>query len=102
MSSERQVDLEAYPQLLEDMRQRCVVLQHDLQDYTDAVVHRCSIIMFCHLLLTCLRNHNMLVPDHVAMHASIGHEHEHHVHNSTQLAQLLLPCWQQAHHMSKK
>lgn len=46
MRSEGQVDLEEYPQLLENMRQRCAVLQHDLQDYTDAVVHRCSITVF--------------------------------------------------------
>ena len=52
MRSEGQMDLEEYLQLLEDMKQRCAVLQHDLQDYTDAVAHRCSISMFRHLVST--------------------------------------------------
>ena len=52
MSIEGEMNLEEYPQLLADMKQRCAVLQHDLQSYTDAVIHRCGIIVFCHLLLT--------------------------------------------------
>lgn len=51
VSVEGQADLEEYLQLLDDLKRRCTVLQHDLQDYTDALVHRCSIIMFGYVLL---------------------------------------------------
>lgn len=51
------MDLEQYLQLLEDVKQRCSLLQHDLQDYIDAVAHRCTklvhgcaelVITLCH------------------------------------------------------
>lgn len=70
MSIEGQMDLEEYLQLLEDTKQRCAVLQHNLQEYTDAVVHRCSITVF--VFLTTLHKHNMpmSVPDPEALHAT--------------------------------
>lgn len=50
MSIEGHMDLEEYLQLLENVKQKSAALQHDLQDYTDAVVHRCNmlIILSCH------------------------------------------------------
>ena len=40
ISSEAHLDLEEYVQLLEDVNQRCNVLQHDLRGHNDAIVHR--------------------------------------------------------------
>ena len=40
LSNEAHIDLEQYMQLLDDVNQRCSILQHDLRDYMDAVVHR--------------------------------------------------------------
>ena len=40
LTVEGQIDLKMYPQLLEDAEQRCALLRHAVQDYTDAVVHR--------------------------------------------------------------
>ena len=40
VTSEGQFDMEEYLQLLEDLGQRCTGLQHDLQNYNDAIVHR--------------------------------------------------------------
>ena len=40
LSDEAHIDLEQYMQLLDDVNQRCSILQHDLRDYMDAVVHR--------------------------------------------------------------
>lgn len=45
LSDEGHLDLEEYVQLVEDMRQRCSVLQHDLREYMDAVVHRCGNVL---------------------------------------------------------
>ncbi|KAL0049693.1 hypothetical protein WJX82_007833 [Trebouxia sp. C0006] len=42
LSDEAHIDLEQYMQLLDDVNQRCSILQHDLRDYMDAVVHRSS------------------------------------------------------------
>ncbi|KAL0034255.1 hypothetical protein WJX77_005513 [Trebouxia sp. C0004] len=42
LSNEAHIDLEQYMQLLDDVNQRCSILQHDLRDYMDAVVHRSS------------------------------------------------------------
>ena len=67
VSAEGQADLEEYVQLLDDMKHRCTVLQHDLQDYTDALVHRCSITMLVSVLLstTCLHSKFVSGPDAV-------------------------------------
>lgn len=72
VSIEGQADLEEYLQLLDDMKHRCAVLQHDLQDYTDALVHRCSFIMFGCVLLwtTYIYSKYISGPDAVTMHAT--------------------------------
>ena len=92
MSNEGQRNLEEYAQLLEDMKQRCAMLQHELQDYTDAVVHRCNIIVFCHLssTMSACAQHACLgrLPCSIACNSSTHHTDPLQVdyHNTARLA----------------
>ena len=59
LSNEAHKDLEQYMQLLDDVNQRCSILQHDLQDYMDAVVHRQGMTQESHHVrnqMQCMQN----------------------------------------------